>query len=103
MSKYAQKFDGNGLPIPTEMITSLKRVDVSLSANLTNFTVAVPSGAYGVIVKKAPIGFEGKFNGGDSIPLAEGDVFSPFINGISTLTVTTTSTNASPIIFIFIV
>lgn len=99
---YTSKYDANGLLIE-EGISGLKRVDVDVSTIKTNLAVSVPKGAYGIIIKKSPIDFEIKINDNDWIPFAEGDLFSPFVKGIESVSITTFETSASPIIMVFII
>jgi hypothetical protein len=100
--RYIAKIDPNGRQI-NEAINSLKRVDVPTDAVLTNYSVSVPFGAYGVTVKKSPFEFEMKINDNDSIPVDIGDYWSPFAAGIDTITITTTQTGTEPIVLVFIV
>jgi hypothetical protein len=99
---YIAKIDPNGRHI-NEAIGKLKRVNVSTSATLTNFSVTVPDSAYGVMVKKTPFEFDMKINDNDSIPVNEGDYWSPFVDGINTLTITTTQSGSDNIVLVFIV
>jgi hypothetical protein len=99
---YVAKVDPNKRQI-NEAITALKRVDVPTDAVLTNFSVSVPAGAYGVTIKKSPFEFEMKINENDSFPVDIGDYWSPILDGINSLTISTTQTGTESIVFVFII
>lgn len=105
MSKYMQHNDFNG-QLVQEGINALKIVKVPLNANLTNFQVAIPENAYGVIFYYIPSSFtvDAKINGSEAITIRNsGATFSPFVELVQSLTLTTTATSAESLELLFII
>lgn len=102
MPRYYKRLDANNQPID-EAITEIKEVRLNTDVSLTDEVVSVPVGAYGFVVKRLPVDATIKVNGQlDPVTIDAGDILSPFLHEVQSLTITTTSTSTNPIVLQFL-
>lgn len=103
MGRYIQEVDGFGVPI-IEAINEVVEVEVSVSSSLTDEVITVPNGCYGFVVKRLPVQAKVKVNGqANGFTIDEGDKFSVYAKTVQSMTITTSTVDASnPVIIQFL-
>lgn len=103
MSKYVQQTDEFGVPI-IEALIEVVEIEQSATIALTDAVINVPAGCYGFVIKRLPVSAKVKINGQtNGFTIDEGDKFSVYAKLVKTMTITTSTVDATnPIVIQFL-